>query len=131
MSNANSKLSPRILVVDNDVNLRIMLALMLAGHGYEVGQADNGEEALSLHRRQPFDLIITELAVGGKDGFQTILELRRGPVRAKVIATARMNWLPADFCLRMAEHLGAHSVLAKPYEPEQLLAAVRSALDKN
>ena len=120
----------RILVVDNDVKLRTMLSLMLTGHGYEVSQTDNGEEAVALHRRQPFDLVITELAIDGQDGFQTIMELRQEPGRAKIIAIAGATLLPADFRLRIAEHLGAQFVLAKPFQPEQLLSAVQNALEK-
>ena len=64
----------------------------------------------------------------GQDSFQTLVELRRQPVPARFIATVRPSWVPSDFYLRMAKHLGAHSVLAKPYKAEQLIEAVRNAL---
>jgi DNA-binding response OmpR family regulator len=129
MTALNSKPNQHILIVDDDDKLRIMLGLMLAKEGYTVSHANNGQQAISLYRSRPCDLVITELTVGGRDSFQTIMELRRQPVPAKFIATARVGWMPPDFCLRMAEHLGAHSVLAKPFKPEQLLEAVRNALE--
>lgn len=121
----------RILFVDDDVKLRTMLGLMLTYEGYDVSHANNGEQALVLHRRNPFDLLITELAMDGKDGFQTIMELRRDTMPVKFIATTRLGWMPADQCLRMAEHLGAHCVLTKPFDPQELLSAVYSALGQN
>ncbi len=118
-------------MVDDDNELRTSMGTMLSNEGYSVSHAVNGHDAVSLYRSNPFDLVIAELTMGGRDGFQTILELRRQPVPPKFIATARSGWMPVDFCLRMAGHLGAHRTLAKPFPPEQLLAAVRSALAEN
>ncbi|MEI9865500.1 MAG: response regulator [Limisphaerales bacterium] len=131
MSTRNSKSNRNILVVDDNHELRTSMGLMLANEGYAVSHATNGHEALSLYRSSPFDLVIAELTLRGRDSFQTIMELRRQPVPAKWIATARTGWMSADFCLRMAEHLGAHHTLARPFASEQLLAAVRSALEEN
>jgi CheY-like chemotaxis protein len=129
MTALNSKPNQHILIVDDDDELRTMLGLLLTGEGYTVSHATNGQQAISLYRSNPCDLVITELTIGGRDSFQTILELRRQPKPPKFIATARIGWMPPDICLRMAEHLGAHSVLAKPYKTEQLIEAVRRALE--
>jgi CheY-like chemotaxis protein len=122
MITSNSK---RILIADDDIELRTMLGLMLTGEGYEVSHAVTGREAIDLHRHKPFDLIITEL---GLDGFEALMELRRHPSPTKFIATSKTNWLPDELCLRIGEHLGAHCVLAKPFPPAHLLTAVRNAL---
>jgi two-component system OmpR family response regulator len=127
MTDPNSKPNRHILIVDDDDELRTMMGLMLTSEGYTVSQVANGQQAISLYRSNPCDLVVTELTIGGRDSFQTILELRRQPVPPKFIATTRIGWMPPDICLRMAEHLGAHRVLAKPYKPEHLLEAVRSA----
>jgi len=118
----------RILLVDEDLELRTVLGLLLAGEGYDVCQADNGEQAIALFCRRPLDLVITELKLGGRDGFEIIMEMRRELVCARFIAAARTGWLPVDVCSRVAEHLGAHSVLMKPFSPRQFLSAVRCAL---
>jgi DNA-binding response OmpR family regulator len=116
----------RVLIADDDLETRTMLGLMLAGEGYEVSHAASGREAIALHDRKPHDLIITELGV---DGFRVLAELRRHPSPVKFIATFKTSRFPAKICRRMGEQLGAHCVLAKPIPPEQLLTAVRSALD--
>jgi len=121
----------RILIVDDDVVSRAMLASMLSVEGYDVCQAANSEQAIALFRRRPFDLVITELNLEGKDGFELIAELRREPHRARFIALVRAGWISSDFCLRKAEDLSAQAVFAKPFPPEQLLPAVRTALALN
>ena len=128
MTDPISKINRHILIVDDDDEHRTMLGLLLTREGYTVSHANNGHQAISLHRSRPCDLVITELTAGGRNSFQTILELRRHWAPPKFIATARPGWMSPDFCLRMAEHLGAHSVLAKPYKPEQMLEAVSNAL---
>jgi DNA-binding response OmpR family regulator len=112
-------------MADADSELRTMLGLILTDEGYQVSHASNGREAMLLHRSAPFDLIITEL---GLEGYEALMELRRHPSSTKFIATSNTNRLPIELCHRMGEHLGAHCFLAKPFTPEQLLAAVQSAL---
>jgi len=128
MINPNSNSQRRILLVDDDVTLRTMLGLALADEGYAVTHADNGNDAVLLHDQNPFDLIITELLLDEKNGFQTLMQLRRHSRPVKIIATAKEDFTTNDLCLRMARHLGAHGVLAKPFQPETLLASVRQAL---
>ena len=121
----------RILIVDDDVVSRATLASMLSVEGYNVCQAANSEQAIALFRRRPFDLVITELNLEGKDGFELIAELHREPHRARFIGLVRAGWMSTDFCLRKAEELGAQAIFAKPFPPEQLLPAVRTALALN
>ncbi len=123
MSASSSK---RILIADADHETRTMFGLLLAGEGYEISHAVNGREAVALHDRNPHHLIITEL---GEDGFQVLSQLRRHASPVKFIGTFKTSRFPAKICRRMGELLGAHCVLVKPVPPEQLLAAVRSALD--
>jgi DNA-binding response OmpR family regulator len=118
----------RILIADDDLELRSMMGLILSDEGYHISQATTGMEAITMHRRNPFDLVIIELGLDGKDGFQTLAELRHSPSPAKFMAVAKSNWIPAEHSLRMAERLGAHGVLAKPFKSETLLAVVRKVL---
>ncbi|MGB8369286.1 MAG: response regulator [Limisphaerales bacterium] len=118
----------RVLLVDEDIALRTVLALLLAGEGYDVYQADNAEQATSLYARRPLDLVVTELKLGGRDGFEVITEMQRELVCDRFIATARSGWLPAGLCTRVAEHFGAQCVLMKPFSPRQLLSAVQCVL---
>jgi DNA-binding response OmpR family regulator len=122
MTTSNSK---RILIADDDLKTQTLLGSMLANEGHEISHAASGKEAIALHSRTPFDLVITEL---GMDGFEVLKELRRQPAPVKIITTFKTSWLPAELCHRMGKQLGAHCVLTKPLQSEQLLAAVRSAM---
>ena len=118
----------RVLLVDEDIALRTVLDLLLAGEGYDVYQADNAEQAISLYGRRPLDLVVTELKLAGRDGFEVITEMQRELVCDRFIATARSGWLPAGLCPRVAEHFGTQCVLMKPFSPRQFFSAVYGAL---
>jgi DNA-binding response OmpR family regulator len=121
----------RILLVDNDVVSRVMLGLVLTEEGYEVVHADSGLEAANLHRREPFDLVIAEVMLKEKNGFETLMTLCRNPKFTRIIATAKSSLISAELSLRMARQLGAHFTLAKPFASETLLATVKTALLSN
>jgi DNA-binding response OmpR family regulator len=121
----------RVLLVDEDAALRTGLDLLLADEGYDVYQADNGEQAISLYGRRPLDLVVTELKLGGRNGFEVVTEMHRELVCDRFIATARPGWLSADLCTRVAEHFGAQCVLMKPFSPRHFLSAVQCVLGES
>jgi CheY-like chemotaxis protein len=124
----HSRKSPkRILVLDDDTETQGMLGL-LTGKGYKLTRTASGGEAVSLHRQNPFDLVIIELLLPDYDGFEAFSELRRAAVPPKFIAVAKAGWAAADICLKMAKQLGANETLAKPFDSDQLLKAVEKAL---
>jgi DNA-binding response OmpR family regulator len=117
--------SKHILLADDDLELRTMLGLILTSKGYQVSYAVSGNDAITQHRRAPFDLVITEL---GLNGFEALLEMHRHSSSTQFIATSNTSRLPIELCRRMGEYLGAHCFLAKPFTSEQLVSAVQSAL---
>ncbi len=120
----------RILIVEDDEEMRNMFGLLLSGEGYDVVQCKSGERALSLHGEKPFDLVVIELLLAGHDGFDILVKLRRAEPPAKIIVTAKSSWTAAEVYFKMAEKLGAHKTLAKPFSAEQFLATVRNLLSK-
>ena len=98
--------------------------------GYQVHQASNGNEALKIHRRHPVDVMIVELVLPEKDGFELLMEMRAQSFMPKFIAIAGGGIFPMQVCLRAAKQLGAHHVLIKPFQPEHLLATVSQLLGK-
>ena len=76
----------RILVVDDEDEIRMMLRQILEMEGYEVSDAANGRMAVNLFRNDPTDLIITDIIMPEKDGIETITELRRDYPDVKIIA---------------------------------------------
>jgi CheY-like chemotaxis protein len=119
----------RILVLDDDRELRTTFSLLLSKDGYSVTHAYTGRDAIVLHQKEPYDMVIIELLLPENQGFETLTELRKLPSPPKTIATARPGWMPGDVYSKMARQLGVHGTLAKPFQPEQLLALVRNVLD--
>jgi two-component system response regulator (stage 0 sporulation protein F) len=118
----------KILVIEDDAAVRALYRDALAKAGHEVQEAADGREGVSLYRRAPADLILTDLLMPRKDGVETIRELRRDfpAVRIIAITGARgiYNRLPA------ASHLGAQRSLTKPVSLEELVRAVREVMEE-
>jgi CheY-like chemotaxis protein len=119
----------RVLVLDDDKELRTTFSLLLSKDGYRVTQAYSSREAICLHQKEPYDLVVVELLLPDNQGFDALSDLRKLPSPPKTIATARPGWMPTDVYSKMARQLGVHGTLAKPFQPEQLLALVRDVLD--
>ena len=119
----------RVLVLDDDRELRTMFSLLFSKDRYRVTQALTGREAIALHQKEPFDLMIVELLLPENEGFETLGELRKLPSAPKTIATARPGWMPAEVYSKMAKQLGVHGTLAKPFQPEQLVDLMRKVME--
>jgi len=122
---------PRLLVVDSDVHWRVDAGLILAAEGFDVCLAENGEQAISQYCRRPLALVITELAFGGKEGFEIIEELQRELVCTRFIGTARAGSPTAGLTACTGKQAGRLAVLIKTCSPAQLLSAVREALGES
>jgi two-component system chemotaxis response regulator CheY len=118
----------RILVVDDDGKVRKAVAAMLQRAGFEVIEADGGEEALRAFREQGADLLLCDLFMPGRDGLEVIRELCREFPGVKIIAMSGGGFDGTVDMLPMAWHLGATGVLYKPFGQATLLAAVERAL---
>lgn len=120
----------RILLIDDDDLVRNVLSLTLTHFGHTVTQARNGEEGLRLFPVINPDLLITDLVMPEKEGFEILLELRKHQPPVKIIViSGGIRGETATF-LDMAKHLGAAKVLAKPFSNEALLAAIDELLQE-
>ena len=119
----------RILIIDDEVQIRAMLCQMLRRSGYEVSDAPDGKVGMDLHRKEPADLIITDIIMPNKEGIETIRELRQEFPETKIIAMSGGGGIGAEEYLQMAGKLGAMRTLAKPIHREELLEAVRELLE--
>jgi DNA-binding response OmpR family regulator len=120
----------RILLVDDDDQLRTMLCEVLTRAGYEVQEASNGKLAIELYRTNPTDLVITDLVMPEKEGLEMIVELKRLSSEVKIIAMSGGGRGGAQDYLTMAKALGAQRVLAKPFSHAEILEAVNQALQE-
>ncbi len=119
----------RVLVIDDDDQMRRMLRKMLERAGYSVMDAADGKIGIGLHRSNPADLIITDVFMPEKDGIETIMELHRDYPRLKIIAISGGDKRMDFSCLDMARHLGAMRVIPKPFGMENFLKVVRELLE--
>ena len=120
-----------ILVVDDDDLIRKLVYKTLVRAGYDVVATGDGREAESIYRREPTDLIITDLFMPEKEGMELIMELRREFPDVKIIAISGAGALGSTEYLEMARMIGATRTLAKPFGQEQLLATVRELVGES
>jgi two-component system response regulator MprA len=114
-----------VLVVDDDRAIRESLERVLAMQGHRVFTATNGAEALESHRRDPVDLLVLDLMMPGVDGLTVCRVLRAEGDRTPILMlTARTE--TSDRVAGL--DAGADDYLAKPFDPEELLARVRALL---
>ena len=115
----------RVLVVDDDAEIRQLLQLALTQAGYEVAEAADGVEACRVQREEPADLVITDIVMPEKEGLETIQDLRRDTPHVKIIAISGGGCSTADNYLSMATAFGADASLEKPFRIAELLAELQ------
>jgi len=119
-------LSDRILVVDDDAALRESLALLLATEGYEVVTA--GDAAAALARlEEPVDVVLCDVRMPGRDGLELLPELIRRLPGAPVLMMSAYG--SADLAVEALKR-GAFDYLAKPFQPSEVLLAIRKARER-
>ena len=116
----------RILVIDDDPDMRALLGEMLRAAGHEVVLAGDGRDGVAKYRLSPAGLVITDLFMPNQEGLQTIVELRRDFPGVVIIAMSGKTF--STVMLSIARRLGAFEVLQKPFQPAELLDMVARAL---
>jgi DNA-binding response OmpR family regulator len=113
-----------VLICDDEPALRELIRISLDGP-YEFVEADDGEESLELARSVRPDVIILDMMMPKRNGLEVLTELRR----EEDLANTRVIVLTAQPAAReQALHAGADIVMVKPFEPEQIAAAVEEVL---
>jgi YesN/AraC family two-component response regulator len=114
----------KILVVDDDQQIRNMLRITLERENYQVIEACDGFEAAAAYRAQPIDLVITDIVMPDKEGIELIMELKGIAPDVRIIAISgggRIN--PEDY-LKWARRFGVEHTFSKPVDRQKLLDAV-------
>jgi CheY-like chemotaxis protein len=108
----------RILIVDDDAAITATFENILSGEGYDVATATDGDQAIDLAAREPFDVVLLDLVMPGIDGIDALRRLREVAPRTRVIILSA--YIEPD---REAEafRLGAEAVLSKPPDLNKLL----------
>jgi two-component system chemotaxis response regulator CheY len=119
----------RVLVVDDQPDVRLSFRYMLEHFGYDVGEAGNGVEALAFLAKEKVDVILTDLYMPKMDGLTLVRAVRTGPApRPRIIAVSGSPNLGKEAALEAARVLGADAILLKPLARDQLIKAIRSVV---
>ncbi|MFB9840043.1 response regulator transcription factor [Actinoallomurus acaciae] len=120
--------SPRVLVVDDEPNIRDLVEVALRFHGFEVTKAATGEEALTRARDDRPRLIVLDVMLPDLDGFEVCRRLRgRGDETPVIFLTARDT--PTDTVTGLT--LGGDDYVTKPFSVDALVARVRAVLRRS
>lgn len=114
----------KVLVVDDEPQIRILLRATLGRAGYSVAEASNAREALNAKAIDKPDLILLDLGLPDRDGLELVGALRGEPPSALIVISARDQTEQKVAAL----DLGADDYVTKPFDTEELLARVRASL---
>jgi DNA-binding response OmpR family regulator len=120
----------RVLVIDDDNQIRALTVEMLEAEGYRVDSAADGTAGLSIAYRESPDLILCDVQMGGVDGYEVLAALRRDP-RTAIIPVIFFTGVGGDTAVRHDMNLGADDYLVKPISTELLVRAVRARLNRS
>lgn len=118
----------KILVIEDDSSFRNVLVQMLEKAGFDVTQAENGNQAIRECAAINPDLVITDIIMPDKEGLETIQELLGLCPELKIIAMSGGGRFGPNSYLPLAAKLGAKKTLQKPFMREELLSAINEVL---
>lgn len=118
-----------ILVADDEEHIRGLMQLWLEEAGHRVTPAANGKEAAALLAHTQFDLAVTDILMPEKDGVDFIAELKKVQPAARILAiSGGGRIITSEDCLKIAQGLGAHAAVLKPFDRAHFMAGVALAL---
>ena len=115
---------PKILVVDDQRNMRTTLAMMLRGAGYEVDEAADGQGGADMGSKGAYDVVLTDLRMGGSDGISVLRAVKETHAMTEVIVMTAYGTIESAV---EAMRLGAFDYIQKPFTEQELLVKVERA----
>lgn len=115
----------RILIVEDEAGIAFALEADLRTEGYEVSLVTSGDEGARRARAEAFDLILLDVMLPGKDGFEVCRELRRAGLRTPIILLTAKSQEAEKV---MGLELGADDYVTKPFSPRELRARIKAVL---
>lgn len=108
----------KVLVIDDDANIRRVLARLIEREGHTVVEAEDGKVALRRFVGDPADLVISDIYMPEMDGIELLMRLRETFPEARLVAMSGGGAIAAQYVLDAAKALGAIAVLEKPFDVE-------------
>ena len=122
-----------ILLIDDDPDFRQSLGDLLDDSGYEVIQAENGDQGIALYLSQanPIDLVVSDVLMNNGDGLKVVRELRQSDCNVKVmLLSGGGRNFDAKTYYRFIQGFGANDVLKKPVSAEEILNRIEKVLSQ-
>ena len=117
----------KILVVDDEVNIRRVVREYAEFEGYEVAEAENGMEAVEMVKSEDFDLIVMDIMMPKLDGFSTCKEIKKYKTIPVIMLSARGE----EYDKLFGFELGIDDYVVKPFSPKVLMARIKAVLKRN
>ncbi|MBF0621212.1 MAG: response regulator [Magnetococcales bacterium] len=120
---------PSVLLIEDDLEYCKLISRILTDHGYEVQTANDGDKGLQVYRNHPADVILTDMIMPEMDGVALIRALKHDDPKPRIIAmSGGGRHLHARFNLEIAETLGVHACLTKPFSKDELLFTLQDII---
>nr|WP_167816255.1 response regulator [Methanocorpusculum sp. GPch4] len=120
-------MSSRILIVDDSKFMRMLLADLLTRNGFEVLEAESGEQAVKVFLEESPDLVTLDILMPGRDGIETLQDLRAQSPEARVVMVTALGM--EDYIKRALDS-GADGFILKPFSAEKVLETVQEVLER-
>ncbi len=117
----------KILVVDDEINIRLVVKEYAEFEGYEVFEAENGMQAVEMIKSNDYDLIIMDIMMPKLDGFSTCKEIKKYKSIPVIMLSARGE----EYDKLFGFELGIDDYVVKPFSPKELMARIKVALKRN
>jgi DNA-binding response OmpR family regulator len=115
---------PRIVVIDDEENIRFFVNEALTTAGYDVACASDGNKGLEIIEKFKPDIVITDILMPNKEGIETIPEIKSNYPGVKIIAMSGGGRIKGENYLKLAERLGTDATILKPFKIHNLLDIV-------
>jgi two-component system chemotaxis response regulator CheY len=113
-----------VLVIDDQPQIRGPICIKLLSLGYEVAEAENGVQGLARYRETRPDVVLLDIYMPEKDGFETLRDLLKFDPKATVLAMSGGGSYSHVQILQAVSHMGAKAVLAKPFTFDEMLQTI-------
>lgn len=116
----------KILFVDDDPEMREILSMQLGSLGYVVDEAADGEGAIAMLKKKPYDLLLLDITLPGKNGMEILRFVKENSLLCRVIMLTGIVGL--SFAIESLK-LGADDYITKPYDLNYLLTTIKRVLE--
>ena len=127
ISERRTIIMPHILIVDDEVNIRKVVREYAEFEGYDITEAENGMEAVSLCHENDYDLIIMDVMMPRLDGYSACKEIHKTKNIPVIMLSARGE----EYDKLFGFEIGVDDYVVKPFSPKELMARVKVVLKRN